>query len=39
MPTYKYEAAYSSGERVNGVVEAVSQSDAVAQIRDRKSVV
>lgn len=39
MPTYKYEAAYSSGERVNGVVEAVSQSDAVAQIRQSCEVV
>ncbi len=39
MPTYKYEAAYSSGEKVNGVVEAVSQSDAVAQIRQSCEVV
>lgn len=39
MPTYKYEAAYSSGERVNGVVEAVSRSDAVAQIRQSCEVV
>lgn len=33
MPTYKYEGAYASGEKVTGVVEAVSQTDAVAQIR------
>lgn len=33
MPTYKYEAAYASGEKVTGVVEAVSQTEAVAQIR------
>ena len=39
MPTYKYEAAYASGERVNGVVEAVSQTDAVAQIRQSCEVV
>ena len=39
MPTYKYEAAYSSGERVNGVVEAVSQTAAVAQIRQSCEVV
>lgn len=39
MPTYKYEAAYSSGERVNGVVEAVSRTDAVAQIRQSCEVV
>jgi len=39
MPTYKYEAAYAGGERVNGVVEAVSQTDAVAQIRQTCEVV
>ncbi len=33
MPTYKYEAAYAGGEKVTGVVEAVSQTEAVAQIR------
>ena len=33
MPTYKYEGAYASGEKVSGVVEALSQTDAVAQIR------
>ena len=39
MPTYKYEGAYASGERVTGVVEAVSQNDAVAQIRQSCEVV
>ena len=39
MPTYKYEAAYSSGEKVNGVVEAVSQTEAVAQIRQSCEIV
>lgn len=39
MPTFKYEGAYASGERVTGVVEAVSQSDAVAQIRQSCEVV
>jgi type IV pilus assembly protein PilC len=33
VPTYKYEGACAGGETVSGVVEAVSQSDAVAQIR------
>lgn len=33
MPAYKYEAAYASGERVSGVVEAVSRAEAVAKIR------
>lgn len=33
MPTYKYEGIYSSGEKVSGAVEAVSQAEAVAQIR------
>lgn len=33
MPTYKYEAAYPGGERVSGVVEAVSEAEAVAKIR------
>ena len=33
MPTYKYEAAYAGGERASGVVEAVSEAEAVAQIR------
>lgn len=39
MPTYKYEAAYPGGEKVSGVVEAVSQADAVAQIRQTCEVV
>ena len=39
MPTFKYEGAYASGERVSGVVEAVSQTDAVAQIRQSCEVV
>ena len=39
MPTYKYEASYASGERVSGVVEAVSRNDAVAQIRQTCEVV
>ena len=33
MPAYQYEAAYASGEKVTGVVEALNQNDAVAQIR------
>lgn len=33
MPTYKYEGAYANGERVSGVIEAVSQADAVNKIR------
>lgn len=33
MPTYKYEGSYVNGERVKGVVEAVSRADAVNQIR------
>ena len=39
MPTYKYEGAYASGEKVTGVVEAMSQTDAVAQIRQSCGVV
>ena len=39
MPTFKYEAAYASGERVSGVIEAVSQNEAVAQIRQTCEVV
>lgn len=39
MPTYKYEGVYASGERVSGVVEALSQNDAVAQIRQSCEVV
>ena len=39
MPTYKYEGAYLSGERVSGVVDAVSRTDAVAQIRQSCEIV
>lgn len=39
MPAYKYEAEYASGERVSGVVEAVSRVDAVARIRQDCEVV
>ena len=39
MPTYKYEALYSGGEKASGVVEAVSRSEAVAQIRQNCEVV
>lgn len=39
MPTYKYEGAYANGEKVSGVVEAVSRNDAVAQIRQNCEVV
>ncbi len=39
MPTYKYEGAYVSGEKVSGVVEAVSQTDAVNQIRQSCEIV
>lgn len=39
MPTYKYEGGYSSGERVSGVVEAVSRTDAVNQIRQSCEIV
>ena len=39
MPTYKYEAAYASGEKVSGVIEAMSQPDAVAQIRQSCEIV
>ena len=39
MPTYKYEGAYASGEKVSGVVEAVSQTDAVAKVRQNCEIV
>lgn len=39
MPTYKYEAAYPGGERVSGVVEAVSEAEAVAKIRQSCEIV
>lgn len=39
MPTYKYEGAYLNGEKVSGVVEAVSQTAAVNQIRQSCEIV
>ena len=39
MPTYKYEGAYASGEKVSGVIEAMSRNDAVAQIRQTCEIV
>ena len=39
MPTYKYEGAYASGEKVTGMVEAVSQTEAVAKIRQSCEIV
>jgi len=39
MPTYKYEGAYLSGEKVSGIVEAVSKNDAVTQIRQNCEIV
>ncbi len=39
MPTYKYEGAYGSGEKVTGVVEAVSQAEAAAQVRRTREMV
>ena len=39
MPTYKYEGAYASGEKVSGVIDAISQTDAVAQIRQTCEIV
>ena len=33
MPAYYYEGAYANGERVTGVVEAPSRTEAVNQIR------
>ena len=39
MPTNKYEGAYASGEKVSGVVEAVSRTDAVNQIRQSCEIV
>lgn len=39
MPTFKYEGAYAGGEKVSGVVEAVSRTDAVNQIRQTCDVV
>ena len=39
MPTYKYEGLYANGEKVEGVLEAVSKTEAVAQIRQSCEVV
>lgn len=39
MPSYKYEGLYANGEKVEGVVEAVSKIEAVAQIRQSCDVV
>lgn len=39
MPTYRYEGAYASGEKVSGVIEAMSQNDAVAMIRQNCDIV
>lgn len=39
MPTYKYEGACSSGEKVSGVIEVVSRNEAVVQIRQSCEVV
>ena len=39
MPTYKYEGAYANGEKVSGVIDAMSQQDAVAQIRQSCEIV
>ncbi len=39
MPTYIYEAAYTGGKKVNGVVEASSQNEAVIKIRQNCDVV
>lgn len=39
MPTYRYEGVYPGGEKVTGVVEALNQAAAVAQIRQSCEVV
>ena len=39
MPTFKYEGAYVSGEKVTGAVEAVSRTDAVNKIRQSCDIV
>lgn len=39
MPTYHYQAMYANGEKVEGVLEASSSSDAVVQIRRSYDVV
>lgn len=35
MPVFQYEGAYREGQRVTGVVEAVSRNEAAAQIRQK----
>lgn len=39
MPTFQYEAAYTNGEHVTGVVEALTRNEAVVQIRQNCDVV
>lgn len=39
MPTYRYEAGKGDGQRAEGVIEAVDQAQAVAQIRQSYDVV
>lgn len=39
MPRYKYEALYANGEEASGIVEAVSEQAAVAQLRQTCEVV
>lgn len=39
MPSYRYTGQYQNGETVNGVVEAVSETAAIAQIRQSCEVV
>jgi type IV pilus assembly protein PilC len=39
MPTYQYEAMHAAGQRATGVVEAVSEAAAVAQIRQTYEIV
>ena len=39
MPAYQYEAVYANGEHAAGVVEALNENDAVAQIRQTCEVV
>lgn len=39
MPTYHYQAMYANGEKVEGVLEASSSSEAVVQIRRSYDVV
>lgn len=39
MPAYYYEAVYANGEKGDGVVEAASKDEAVAQVRQTYDVV